>query len=55
MKKIDLVILAGGKGSRIKNFLVGKPKPMLKFNNKYRPVVRNKVHHYNITGVIIRI
>ncbi len=35
MKKIDLVILAGGKGSRIKNFLVGKPKPMLKFNNKY--------------------
>ena len=35
MKNIDLVILAGGKGSRIKNFLHNKPKPMLKFNNIY--------------------
>tara|TARA_A100001011_G_scaffold398919_1_gene505186 strand:+ start:3741 stop:4922 length:1182 start_codon:yes stop_codon:yes gene_type:complete len=35
MKKIDFVVLAGGKGSRIKNYLDGKPKPMLKFNNKY--------------------
>ena len=34
-KKIDLVILAGGKGSRIKEYLHGFPKPMLKFNNKY--------------------
>ena len=35
MKKIDLVILAGGKGSRIKKFLQNKPKPMMKFNNIY--------------------
>ena len=35
MKKIDFVVLAGGKGSRIKKYLDGKPKPMLKFNNKY--------------------
>ena len=35
MKKIDLVILTGGKGSRIKQFLRGKPKPMVKFNNKH--------------------
>ncbi len=32
MKEIDLVILAGGKGSRIKHFLKNKPKPMLQFN-----------------------
>ena len=33
MKNVDLVILAGGKGSRIKKYLKNKPKPMLKFNN----------------------
>ena len=33
MKKIDLVILAGGKGTRIKEYLGNKPKPMVKFNN----------------------
>jgi len=33
MKSIDLVILAGGKGTRIKQYLKNKPKPMLKFNN----------------------
>ena len=33
MKNIDLVILAGGKGTRIKEFLGNKPKPMIKFNN----------------------
>ncbi len=33
MKNIDLVILAGGKGSRIKEYLGNKPKPMIKFNN----------------------
>ena len=35
MKNIDLVILAGGKGTRIKQYLNNKPKPMLKFNNIY--------------------
>ena len=33
MKNIDLVILAGGKGTRIKEYLGNKPKPMVKFNN----------------------
>ena len=32
MKKLDLVILAGGKGSRIKKYLNNKPKPMIEFN-----------------------
>ena len=35
MKNIDLVILAGGKGTRIKELLDNKPKPMVKFNNIY--------------------
>ena len=35
MKNIDLVILAGGKGSRIKKFLNKLPKPMAKFNEIY--------------------
>lgn len=33
-KKIDLIILAGGKGSRIKNFTNKTPKPLLKFDKK---------------------
>ena len=33
MKNLDLVILAGGKGSRIRKYLSGKPKPMIKFKN----------------------
>ena len=32
---IDLVILAGGKGSRIKSKLGKYPKPMIKFNSKH--------------------
>ena len=34
-KNTDLVILAGGKGTRIKDSLAGLPKPMLRFNDKY--------------------
>tara|TARA_B100000579_G_scaffold21758_1_gene15335 strand:+ start:2044 stop:3228 length:1185 start_codon:yes stop_codon:yes gene_type:complete len=34
MHSLDLVILAGGKGSRIKSLLKAKPKPMATFNNK---------------------
>ena len=33
--KLDLVILAGGKGSRIKQYLKRQSKPMSRFNNKY--------------------
>ena len=35
MKNIDLVILAGGKGLRIKKFLNDTPKPMAKINGIY--------------------
>ena len=34
MKDIDLVILAGGKGTRIRKF-IDCPKPLIKFNNLY--------------------
>jgi hypothetical protein len=33
-KKLDLIILAGGKGSRIKNFTRLIPKALIKFDNK---------------------
>lgn len=34
LKKIDAVILAGGKGTRIKKYLKSLPKPMIKVNGK---------------------
>ena len=33
VEKIDLVFLVGGYGTRIKKYLKGKPKPILKFKN----------------------
>ena len=30
LEMFDLVILAGGKGTRIKKYLNGKPKPLIK-------------------------
>ena len=35
MKNLDLVILAGGKGTRIKKYLNNKPKPMVRLNRIY--------------------
>ena len=52
--KIDLVILAGGVGSRIKEYLRGKPKPMVKLNNKYfLNYIINNVSKYNFNKIII--
>ena len=53
-KNIDLVILAGGKGTRIKALLGGYPKPMLKFNNKHfiRYIINN-ASKYNFKRIII--
>lgn len=54
MKKIDLVILAGGKGRRIKHLLLNKPKPMAKFNNKHflEYVIQN-FSKYNFRNIFI--
>ena len=51
---IDLVILAGGKGSRIKNLLGKYPKPMLKFNEKhFIQYIFNNKSKYNFKRIII--
>ena len=34
LNKIDLVILAGGIGSRISKFTKKQPKPLINFNNR---------------------
>ena len=44
MKSIDLVILAGGEGTRIKQYLKNKPKPMLKFNGIF--LLRYLINNY---------
>ncbi len=52
--KIDLVILAGGIGSRIKKYLKGSPKPMLKFNNKhFLNYIINNLSKFNFNKIII--
>ena len=43
-KKIDLIILAGGEGSRIKKFTKRFPKPLLKFDNK--PLLQYIINYY---------
>ncbi len=44
MKHLDLVILAGGLGSRIKNITKKKPKPLIKFGKL--SFLRNLINHY---------
>ncbi len=54
MKNLDLVILAGGKGSRIKNFLKNNPKPMIKFNNiNFLQYLINVYSKYPINNIYI--
>ena len=52
MYSLDLVVLAGGKGSRIKSLLNKKPKPMAIFNKKpfLEYIIQNycKYHFKNI-------
>ena len=45
MHSLDLVILAGGKGSRIKSLIKDKPKPMAIFNNK--PFIEYIIQSYS--------
>ena len=54
MNKVDLVILAGGKGTRIKRLLANKPKPMAKFNGKYfiEYIIQN-LSRYNFENIYI--
>ena len=44
-QKTDLIILAGGYGSRIKKYLKGNPKPLVKFHQK--PFLDLIINHYS--------
>ena len=46
-KKIDLVILAGGRGTRINRFLNNKPKPLIKIKKiPFLQILLNKFSVY---------
>ena len=52
--KIDLVILAGGLGSRIKKYLNNSPKPMMKFQEfNFLDLLLRKVCSHDINRVFI--
>ena len=54
MKKTDIVILAGGKGTRIKKYLNGYPKPLVKIKNyRFLDLLIKKICRYNINNLII--
>ena len=54
MNKTDIIILAGGKGSRIKNYLNKKPKPLIKINNfVFLDLLIKKVCKYNFNRLYI--
>lgn len=54
MNSIDVVILAGGKGTRIKKFVKKYPKPMIKFNNKhFLKYVLNLITKFNFRKIFI--
>lgn len=54
MNKTDIVILAGGKGSRIKKFLKKKPKPLIKINNFiFLDLLIKKICKYNFNKLYI--
>ena len=54
LRKLDLVILVGGKGTRIKKYLQGLPKPMLKFNDKFfLNYIINLASKYNLNKIYL--
>jgi len=54
MNNIDAVILAGGKGSRIKSYLKNKPKPLIRIGNKdFLEYLINNICKYNIRTIYI--
>ena len=45
LNKLDLVILAGGKGTRISKITKKIPKPLIQFKNKY--FLSYLINHYS--------
>ena len=51
---MDLVILAGGKGKRIKHLNKNKPKPMVKIKNKvFLDLLINHYSKFNFDTIFI--
>ena len=54
MKKINLVVLAGGKGNRIKKYLYNRPKPLVKLGKFFfLDYLLNNVCKYNFNKIYI--
>ena len=54
MKKIDLIILAGGLGSRLGSYTKKKPKPLIKINNKiFIEILIRNFAKYNFDNIFI--
>ena len=54
MNKTDIVILAGGKGSRIKKYLKKKPKPLVEISNfSFLDLLIKKICKYNFNKLYI--
>ena len=52
--KFDVIILAGGKGTRIKKFLKNKPKPMIKIQNlNFLDILIKNFSKYSINKIYI--
>ena len=52
--KIDAVFLAGGKGTRIKKILKGKPKPIINIRKKkFLEILISKLSKYNLNKIYI--
>ena len=49
LSNIPLVILAGGKGTRITEYSKTMPKPMIKIGNK--PIIKHIIDYYEYYGV----
>lgn len=53
-QKLDLVILAGGRGSRIKKITNIIPKPLIKFNKKpLLTLILNNISKYSFKKIYI--
>tara|TARA_B100000886_G_C20426466_1_gene494334 strand:+ start:1928 stop:3112 length:1185 start_codon:yes stop_codon:yes gene_type:complete len=54
LNKTDIIILAGGRGTRIKNYLNKKPKPLIKINNFiFLDLLIKKICKYNFNKLYI--